>query len=96
VPSFAAVQAWAGAERRARTVAAVNVLSAGAIVTGALIIASLQRAGLGAPDLFGLLGAASLLVAVLMLAVGLDRRPLLLRHRRAAAEARDVRRDHRA
>ena len=28
VPTFAAVQAWAGADRRARVVAAVNVLNA--------------------------------------------------------------------
>ena len=28
VPAFAAVQAWAGADRRARVVAAVNVLNA--------------------------------------------------------------------
>jgi len=68
VPSFAAVQAWAGAERRARSVAAVNVLSAAAIVAGALVTAPLQHAGLGTPALFGLLGAASLVAAALMLA----------------------------
>ena len=33
VPTFAAVQAWAGADRRARVVAAVNVLNA-AFMTG--------------------------------------------------------------
>ena len=32
VPSFAAVQAWAGADRRARVIAAVNVLNAGFMV----------------------------------------------------------------
>ena len=34
VPTFAAVQAWAGADRRARVVAAVNVLNA-AFMAGA-------------------------------------------------------------
>ncbi len=68
VPAFAAVQAWSGAERRARAVAGVNVLSSGAMVGGALLLALAQRSGLGAPALLGLLGAASLLAAVLMLA----------------------------
>ncbi len=67
VPSFAAVQAWAGADRRARSVAAVNVLSAAAMVVGALVTAPLQHAGLSTPELLGLLGGASLLVAMLML-----------------------------
>ena len=67
VPSFAAVQAWAAPERRARSVAAVNVLSAGAIVAGALVTAPLQRMGLGVPALFGVLGATSLLAAILMI-----------------------------
>ena len=67
VPAFAAVQAWSGAERRARAVAGVNVLSAGAMVGGALVLALAQHAGLGAPALLGLLGAASLAVSALML-----------------------------
>ncbi len=66
VPSFAAVQAWAAPEHRARSVAAVNVLSAGAIVTGALVTAPLQRMGFGVPALLGVLGAASVVAAVLM------------------------------
>ena len=45
VPSFAAVQAWAKADRRARVVAAVNVLNA-AFMTGAgIAVAALQAAG---------------------------------------------------
>ena len=68
VPSFAAVQAWAAPERRARSVAAVNVLSAGAIVAGALVTAPLQHMGFGVPALFGVLGAASLLAAAVMAA----------------------------
>ena len=42
VPSFAAVQSWAGADKRARVVAAVNVLNAAFIVGGTLVVAALQ------------------------------------------------------
>jgi acyl-[acyl-carrier-protein]-phospholipid O-acyltransferase / long-chain-fatty-acid--[acyl-carrier-protein] ligase len=45
VPSFAAVQAWAGADRRARVVAAVNVLNALFMTVAALSVAALQGAG---------------------------------------------------
>jgi acyl-[acyl-carrier-protein]-phospholipid O-acyltransferase/long-chain-fatty-acid--[acyl-carrier-protein] ligase len=68
VPSFAAVQGWAGEDRRARSVAAVNVLSAATIVLGALVLAPLQRAGLATPALLGLLGATSVVAALGMLA----------------------------
>jgi acyl-[acyl-carrier-protein]-phospholipid O-acyltransferase/long-chain-fatty-acid--[acyl-carrier-protein] ligase len=65
VPTFAAVQAWAGADRRARVVAAVNVLNAAFIVGGTLLVAALQGAtGLGTPGVFILLGIASLGVTV--------------------------------
>jgi acyl-[acyl-carrier-protein]-phospholipid O-acyltransferase/long-chain-fatty-acid--[acyl-carrier-protein] ligase len=65
VPTFAAVQAWAGADRRARVVAAVNVLNAAFIVGGTLLVAALQWAtGLGTPGVFILLGIASLGVTV--------------------------------
>jgi acyl-[acyl-carrier-protein]-phospholipid O-acyltransferase/long-chain-fatty-acid--[acyl-carrier-protein] ligase len=65
VPTFAAVQAWAGADRRARVVAAVNVLNAAFIVGGTLSVAALQWAtGLGTPGVFMLLGAGSLFVTV--------------------------------
>ena len=69
VPSFTAVQAWAAPERRARSVAGVNVLSAGAIVAGALATALLQYGGATTPALLAYLGGASLAVAALM-AVG--------------------------
>jgi acyl-[acyl-carrier-protein]-phospholipid O-acyltransferase/long-chain-fatty-acid--[acyl-carrier-protein] ligase len=63
VPAFAAVQAWAGAAYRARTVAAVNVLNA-AFMTGATVAtAIMQKYGVTVPALFVLLGAATLLVA---------------------------------
>jgi acyl-[acyl-carrier-protein]-phospholipid O-acyltransferase / long-chain-fatty-acid--[acyl-carrier-protein] ligase len=63
VPVFAAVQAWAGADRRARVVAAVNVLNAAFMMGGALLVALLQTAGLTTPILFILLGISSLIVA---------------------------------
>jgi acyl-[acyl-carrier-protein]-phospholipid O-acyltransferase / long-chain-fatty-acid--[acyl-carrier-protein] ligase len=66
VPSFSAVQAWAGADRRARVVAAVNVLNAAFMVVGAVILAVLQKLGLGASVLFALLGVANLVVAVVI------------------------------
>ena len=64
VPSFAAIQAWAAPQRRARVVAAVNVLNAAFMVGGALVVALLQKVGVGIPVLF--LGIATLgLLAVL-------------------------------
>ena len=63
VPAFAAVQAWAGADVRARTVAAVNVLNA-AFMTGAtIVVAIMQKYGVTVPVLFLTIGAATLLVA---------------------------------
>ncbi len=64
VPVFTAIQVWAGADRRARVIAAVNVLNAGFMVVGAIILAVLQKLGLGVPALFVLIGAANLLVAI--------------------------------
>ncbi len=64
VPTFAAVQAWAGADRRARVVAAVNVLNAALMVGSTVVVALLQTVGMTTSQLFLLLGAASLLVAV--------------------------------
>ena len=66
VPVFTAVQVWAGADRRARVVAAVNVFNAAFMVVGALILALLQKAGLGTPLLFALLGLVNLAVAVMI------------------------------
>ena len=48
VPSFAAVQSWAGADKRARVIAAVNVLNAAFIVGGTLVVAALQAFGVDA------------------------------------------------
>jgi acyl-[acyl-carrier-protein]-phospholipid O-acyltransferase/long-chain-fatty-acid--[acyl-carrier-protein] ligase len=66
VPAFAAVQAWAGVDRRARVVAAVNVLNAAFMVGGSLAVSLLQKAGAGTPALFMALGAANLVVAALV------------------------------
>ncbi len=67
VPTFAAVQAWAGADRRARVIAAVNVLNAAFMVVGSLVFAVLQKAaGLSVPMCFVLIGVANLLVAIII------------------------------
>ncbi len=57
VPSFAAVQAWAPPERRARAVAAVNVLNAAFMTVGGLGVAMLQ-------------GYAGISISTVMLAIG--------------------------
>ncbi|MGE0856087.1 MAG: acyl-[ACP]--phospholipid O-acyltransferase [Hyphomicrobiaceae bacterium] len=67
VPSFAAVQAWAPADRRARTIAAVNVLNAAFMTTAAIVLAALQAAGAGLAVLFAALGLASLIVMGLVM-----------------------------
>jgi acyl-[acyl-carrier-protein]-phospholipid O-acyltransferase / long-chain-fatty-acid--[acyl-carrier-protein] ligase len=64
VPSFAAIQAWAAPERRARIVAAVNVLNAAFMVGGALVVALLQKAGVGIPVLFFGIAVIGLMAAV--------------------------------
>jgi acyl-[acyl-carrier-protein]-phospholipid O-acyltransferase/long-chain-fatty-acid--[acyl-carrier-protein] ligase len=66
VPTFAAVQAWAGADRRARVIAAVNVLNAACMVAGTVVVAGLQAFGVTTPMLFILIGLATLLVAILI------------------------------
>jgi acyl-[acyl-carrier-protein]-phospholipid O-acyltransferase/long-chain-fatty-acid--[acyl-carrier-protein] ligase len=63
VPVFTAIQVWAGTDRRARVIAAVNVLNAAFMVVGALVLGALQKFGLSTPLLFALLGAATLVVA---------------------------------
>ncbi len=66
VPAFAAVQAWSPAAYRARTVAAVNVLNA-AFMTGAtVLVAIMQKFGVTVPKLFLLVGATTLIAAVII------------------------------
>lgn len=62
VPTFAAVQAWAPPERRARVIAGVNVLNAAYMLGGGAVVAGLQAAGVRSPLLFALLGLLSLAV----------------------------------
>src|SRR6185312_8412776 len=58
VPTFAAVQAWAGADRRARVIAGVNVLNAAFMVAGTIVVAVLQAFHTSTPILFVLIGLA--------------------------------------
>jgi acyl-[acyl-carrier-protein]-phospholipid O-acyltransferase/long-chain-fatty-acid--[acyl-carrier-protein] ligase len=64
VPSFAATQSWSPAEKRARIVAAVNVLSAAFMVAGAVAVALLQAAGFTLSHLFLLIGASTIAASV--------------------------------
>src|SRR5208337_3696806 len=64
VPIFAAIQAWAGEERRARVVAAVNALTYLMMVAGALAtMVLLQALGLTEPMALVVLGLANILAA---------------------------------
>jgi acyl-[acyl-carrier-protein]-phospholipid O-acyltransferase / long-chain-fatty-acid--[acyl-carrier-protein] ligase len=66
VPIMAAVQSWAGADRRARIIAAVNVLTAASMALAALFTAALQASGVTPPVLFVLLGVAALVAAAII------------------------------
>jgi acyl-[acyl-carrier-protein]-phospholipid O-acyltransferase / long-chain-fatty-acid--[acyl-carrier-protein] ligase len=66
VPAFSAVQAWARQDRRARVVAAVNVLNAAFMTVGALGISAVQEVGVSVPTLFLAIGAANLIIAILI------------------------------
>ena len=68
VPIMAAIQVWANVANRARVIAGVNVLSAGFMVGGSLLLVLLQAIGLGAPLLIMMLGACNLGVAGLLIA----------------------------
>jgi acyl-[acyl-carrier-protein]-phospholipid O-acyltransferase/long-chain-fatty-acid--[acyl-carrier-protein] ligase len=60
VPAFAAVQAWAPPEARARVIASVNVMNAAYMVAGGAVVAVPQALGVGVPPLFAGLGILSL------------------------------------
>ena len=64
VPAFAAVQAWSGADYRARTVAGVNMLNAGFMTAATVVVALLQQRGVTLPSLFIGLGVLTLTVAL--------------------------------
>ena len=57
VPSFAAVQSWAGADQRARVIAADG---------GTLVVAALQSFGATLPQLFLLLGVANIVALIVI------------------------------
>jgi acyl-[acyl-carrier-protein]-phospholipid O-acyltransferase/long-chain-fatty-acid--[acyl-carrier-protein] ligase len=63
VPVFTAVQVWSTPEDRARNIGAVNILSAGFMVGGAVAVAILQAIGLSTPALFALLGLCNFVAA---------------------------------
>ena len=67
VPAFAAVQGWAAPERRARSVAAVNILNAAYMTGSGLIVAVLQAQGVGLGWLFVGLALGNLIVTGLVL-----------------------------
>jgi acyl-[acyl-carrier-protein]-phospholipid O-acyltransferase / long-chain-fatty-acid--[acyl-carrier-protein] ligase len=67
VPSFAAVQAWAGADRRARVVGAVNILNALFMAAGSFAIVALQAAGLTASAILIGLGVLNMAAAIVIL-----------------------------
>lgn len=65
VPTFAYIQAAADEDRRARVIAGNNVLNAAFMVVGAVVVAGLQMAGVGAPALLMLIGACCIVAAIL-------------------------------
>lgn len=66
VPAFAALQAWSAKERRARVIAGTNVLSAAFMTVGGLGAGLLQAIGFSVAGVFAVIGAATLIVGVLI------------------------------
>lgn len=69
VPSFAAVQSWAPVNKRARVVAAVNVINAAFMTAASLAVSAAQYAGATSPQILLGLGLANLSVLSLILRV---------------------------
>ena len=69
VPAFAAIQAWAPANQRARVIAAVNVMNTCFMVLGLLATIGLQALGVTFAGIMAILGLGSLVAAVGILAV---------------------------
>jgi acyl-[acyl-carrier-protein]-phospholipid O-acyltransferase / long-chain-fatty-acid--[acyl-carrier-protein] ligase len=67
VPSFAAVQAWAPVDRRARTIAGVNVLNAAFMTASAVGLMGMSAAGISLAGQFMILGAGSLVATALVM-----------------------------
>lgn len=66
VPAFSAVQAWAGADHRARVIAAVNVLNALFMTVTTVLVAILQKSGVTIAVLLMLVGLLNFAVAVVI------------------------------
>lgn len=66
VPSFAALQTWSKADRRARTIAGANALSAGFMTVGGLALAGVFQAGFTVIEVFAGLAALNGVAAVVM------------------------------
>jgi acyl-[acyl-carrier-protein]-phospholipid O-acyltransferase/long-chain-fatty-acid--[acyl-carrier-protein] ligase len=66
VPIFAAVQSWSEPAERARVIGAVNIISAGCMVAGAVLVALFQAGGMSTPWIFLILAVASLIVGGLV------------------------------
>jgi MFS family permease len=65
VPLYAILQVASERARRARAIAANNVVNAAAMVASALLVMALIAAGIGIPALFLLSGAATIVVALM-------------------------------
>uniref|UniRef100_UPI003BAC477E acyl-[ACP]--phospholipid O-acyltransferase n=1 Tax=Stappia sp. TaxID=1870903 RepID=UPI003BAC477E len=66
VPTFTALQTWAAADHRARTIAGANALGAGAMVTSGIALATAQNLGAGVPAIMTVLAALNAIAAVAM------------------------------
>ncbi len=67
VPAFAKVQSWAAPQMRARTIAAVNVISAGYMFGAGIVVGAAQWLGVGLSTLFLVLGLANIAAFFLIL-----------------------------
>ncbi|WP_319529987.1 acyl-[ACP]--phospholipid O-acyltransferase [uncultured Cohaesibacter sp.] len=67
VPSFTAVQTWARRDRRARVIAAVNVLNSAFIFASGATLALVQSQGVSIEQILFALGVANVLAAWLMM-----------------------------
>ncbi|MEO8205107.1 MAG: MFS transporter, partial [Chthoniobacterales bacterium] len=66
VPFFAAIQVWAGEQRRARVIAAGNVIAAGFMVVGSVVSGALQDKGVTEPQVLIGIGVLNLIIGVLI------------------------------
>jgi acyl-[acyl-carrier-protein]-phospholipid O-acyltransferase / long-chain-fatty-acid--[acyl-carrier-protein] ligase len=66
VPAFAAVQSWAEPGRRARVIAAVNVLSAAFMFSSGVVVAGAQALGVGFGILLAIVAVGNVAAAILV------------------------------